>query len=141
MQKREIFWVIVLVALIGIYFYTHRPPKKEIQIVTTIRPTPGRRNGARALTIYVTLDNYYKLNSIVVTPLDEPTNALYHEMWHLVATNGSEPVKIFQYGENVQGMQPHLKGVKAEPLNPGERYQMVITAGKLKGTSKPFTTP
>ena len=140
MQKREIFWVTFLAALIGFYIYLHLPPKREIQIVTTIRPGP-RRTGTPSLLLYVTLDNYYKLNSIVVTPLDEPTNAVHHEMWHLVATNGSEPVKIFQYGETVQGMKPYLKGVKAEALIPGDRYQMVVTAGKLKGTSKPFTTP
>jgi hypothetical protein len=140
MQKREIFWVTFLAALIGFYIYLHLPTKREIQIVTTIRPGP-RRTGTPSLSLYVTLDNYYKLNSIVVTPLDEPTNAVHHEMWHLVATNGSEPVKIFQYGETVQGMKPYLKGVKPEPLIPGDRYQMVVTAGKLKGTSKPFTTP
>ena len=140
MQKRDIFWVTVLVALIGFYFYLHRAPKREIQIATTIRPVVGQRNGPPKLALYITLDNYYRLNSVLVTPLDEPTNAGHREMWHLVATNGSEPVKILQYGEYVAGMQPYLKGVKAESLIPGERYQIVVTAGKLQGKSPPFTT-
>jgi len=140
MQKRDKIWIGVLVAIIGVYIYMHRPQPQPIQISTSIRAMPRRRGSATTFPVYITLDKYYKLNSIIVRPLDEPTNSVHHEMWHMVATNGSEPVKMFTYGENVQGMQPNLKGVKPEPLIAGARYEVTVTSGKLKGTSKPFTT-
>lgn len=144
MQKREIGWIVVLLLVIGAYFYffSHWGEKREIQIFPSIRQLPRRAGNASIFPVWFTLDTSYRLTSIKVTALDSnPTNAVARVLWHLVSKNVSEPVKIFQYGQNIQGMEPDLKGVRPEPLVAGQKYVMEISAGPLKGVSKPFTAP
>jgi len=57
----------------------------------------------------------------------------------LVSADGSEPVKVFLYGQNIQGMTPYLPGVRAESLITNVPYRLEVTAGKRKG-STPFHT-
>ncbi len=149
MQKREIGWIVALLLVIGAYFYFfgHWGEKKEIQIFASIRQLPRRAGSAATFPIFFTLDNTYRLTSIKVTEANTSTNSTNATstgtriLWHLVSTNVSEPVKWFQYGQNIQGMQPDLKGVRPEPLVPGEKYVMEIAAGPIKGVSKPFVAP
>ena len=150
MQKREIAWIVALFVLIGAYihYFSHWGGKREIQVAATLRPilpTP-RRGGATAnapaFRLLFSLDIYYRLNSIEVTAVDSPdTNAANHVFWHLVSKTGSHPLKWFQYGQDIEGMEPDLKGVQPEPLVPGDKYRMEVTAGKLRGASLPFTIP
>jgi hypothetical protein len=146
MQKREIGWIVLLLLVIGAYFYFfgHWGEKKEIQIFVSIRQMPRRPGNAVTFPIYFTLDNTYRLTSIKVTELNSSTNSTNtakRVLWHLVSKNVSEPVKLFTYGQNLDGMEPDLKGVRPEPLVPGEKYIMEIAAGKLKGASSPFAAP
>jgi hypothetical protein len=141
MQKREIFWVVVLLLMIGAYlvFFSHRGGKKEIQIFASLRPVA--RGRARININYFTLDGDYKLTRLTVTELDTNSpNADKHILWSLVSKAGSTPVRIFQYGQNIPGMEQDPKGARPEALIPGEIYKMEVSAGKLKGASKPFTT-
>jgi hypothetical protein len=144
MQKREIGWIVVLLLVIAAYihFFSHWGEKREIQIFASIRQLPRRAGHASTFPVWFTLDDNYRLTSIKVTAVTgNNTNAVTHVLWHLVSKNVSEPVKLFQYGQNIQGMEPDLKGVRPEPLVPGEKYVMEISAGPLKGVSKPFTAP
>jgi hypothetical protein len=146
MQKREIGWIVLLLLVIGayFYFYGHWGEKKEIRIFTSIRQLPSRPGNAATFPIYFTLDNTYRLTSIKVTELNSNTNSTntaIHVLWHLVSKNVSEPIKWFQYGQNIDGMAPDLKGVRPEPLVPGEKYIMEVAAGPLKGASSPFVAP
>jgi hypothetical protein len=143
MRKREIGWIVVLLLVIGAYihYFSHWGEKKEIQIFASIRQLPRRTGNLSTMPVIFTLDQTYRLTSIKVTAVDsQHTNATEHILWHLVSQNVSEPVKYFTYGQNIQGLDPYLKGVRPEPLVPGEKYVMEITAGPLKGVSKPFTT-
>jgi len=111
-------------------------------VLASARPVARRGANASALRVIFTLDTYYKLTSIKVTEVDsQHTNAVEHILWNLVAKSGSAPVKVIQYPVNVQGMEPELKGVQPEPLVPGQKYRMEVTAGPLKGASQPFTVP
>ena len=76
MQKREITWIVVLLLLIGAYFYFfgHRGEKKEIQINVSVRPPLSRRGAAPVMLLYFALDNYYKLNSLKVIEVDSPAH-------------------------------------------------------------------
>jgi hypothetical protein len=147
MQKREIGWIVALLLVLGAYFYFfgHWGEKKEIQIFSSIRQLPRRAGSVATFPIYFTLDNTYRLTSIKVTEANtnstHSTNTATHVLWHLVSKSVSEPVKWFQYGQNIQGMEPDLKGVRPEPLVPGENYVVEIAAGVIKGTSKPFVAP
>lgn len=141
MQKREIFWVVVLLLMIGAYlvFFSHRDAGREIQIFPSLRPVARGRTHININ--YFTLDGDYKLTSLIVTEADTNIpSADRHILWHLVSKTGSTPVRIFQYGQNIQGMAPDPQGARPEPLIPGEVYKMEVSAGKLKGASKPFTT-
>ncbi|MGA2544309.1 MAG: hypothetical protein ABSG78_22385 [Verrucomicrobiota bacterium] len=144
MQKREIGWIVVLLLVIAAYihFFSHWGEKREIQIFASIRQLPRRAGNASTFPVWFTLDSTYRLTSIKVTEVaGKNTNAVAHLLWHLVSKNVSEPVKFFQYGQNIDGMEPDLKGVRPEPLVPGEKYVLEISAGPLKGVSKPFTAP
>jgi len=150
MQKREIAWIVVLLLLIGAYihYFTHWGETREIQVVASVRPMPPvrRRGGATAnpspFRLLFALDTYYRLTSIKVTEVDSlNTNAASHVLWHLVSKTGSPPIRMFQYAQNIEGMEPDLKGVQPDPLVPGEKYRMEVSAGKLKGASLPFAIP
>ena len=144
MQKREIGWIVVLLLVIAAYihFFSHWGETREIQIFASIRQLPRRAGNASTFPVLFTLDNSYRLTSIKVTALDSNhTNAVAHVLWHLVSKNVSEPVKYFYYGQTIGGMEPDLKGVRPEPLVSGEKYVMEISAGPLKGVSRPFTAP
>jgi len=144
MQKREIGWIVVLLLVIAAYihFFSHWGEKREIQIFASIRQWRCAAAIAFFLPVWFTLDSTYRLTSIKVTEVaGKNTNAVAHLLWHLVSKNVSEPVKFFQYGQNIDGMEPDLKGVRPEPLVPGEKYVLEISAGPLKGVSKPFTAP
>jgi len=146
MQKREIAWIVVLVLIVGacFYYFSHRGEKKEIQINVSARPpVPAPRRGAApVMLIYFTLDTYYRLNSLKVSEVDsQHTNTVEHATWRLVSKSGSAPVKIFQYGQALEGMEPYLPGVQPEPLVAGARYRFEVSAGRLHGVSKTFIFP
>lgn len=150
MKKREIAWIVALLLFLGAYihYFSHWGEKQEIQVVASVRPiTQPRRRGdatanAPAFRLLFALDKYYRLNSIEVTAMDSlNTNAAGQVFWHLVSKSGSLPLKMFQYAQNIEGMEPDLKGVQPDPLVPGEKYRIEVSAGKLKGVSLPFTIP
>ncbi|MGA2554677.1 MAG: hypothetical protein ABSG04_00175 [Verrucomicrobiota bacterium] len=144
MRRRETGWIVVLLLVVGayIYFFGHWGEKKVIQIFPSIRQLPRNTRNLSAFPILFTLDSTYRLTSIKVTQLDSThTNPGTHVLWYLVSKNVSEPVRYFYYGQNIQGMEPNLKGGRPEPLVTGEKYVMEISAGQVKGVSQPFTAP
>src|SRR5208283_77056 len=109
MRIREIFWFVVLLlaAWAYIHFFTNWGAKKEIKIIASVRPPAvlGRVGGRGVFPVLFQLDQEYKLTSLEATEVDtNNVKAPTHVLWHLVATNGSAPVKLFVYGQNPQGM-------------------------------------
>jgi hypothetical protein len=152
MQKREIAWIVVLLLVIGAYihYFGNWGEKKEIQVLATVRPPLQfrRRGGAAAATnaaayrILFTLDAPYKLTGLELTEVDRAhTNVEGRVLWHLVSQSNSPPVKMFQYGQTIKGLEPDLPGVQPDPLEPGGIYRMEVSAGSLKGASAPFMVP
>jgi hypothetical protein len=85
--------------------------------------------------------NPYKLTSLQVVEVNTNNpNAPDHVLWHLVSTNGSDPVKNFFYGANLPGMVPYLAGVTPEPLIPHVSYRLDLEAGLIKGSTTFQTT-
>ena len=95
----------------------------------------GVDSGTNFLVLFEML-NPYKLTSLKVIQVEtNKLNAPEHILWHLVSTNGSDPVKTFFYGRNIQGMASYLPGVNAEPLSPHVKYRLDLEAAdKLKGS-------
>ena len=152
MKKREIAWIVALLLLIGAYihYFSNWGEKREIQVVATIRPVmQGRRRGgvapntnAPVYRVLFALDTYYRLTSVAVSEVDKKNpNAMGRDLWHLVSTNSSPPMRTFTYGQAIQNMEPEIPEATPEPLTPGGIYRVEVSAGSLTGVSTPFTVP
>ena len=101
----------------------------------------GGADAGTNLPVLFELLNPYKLSSLKVVEVNTNTvKAEEHILWHLVSTNGSDPVKNFFYGANLQGMTPYLAGVTPEPLLPHVSYRLELEAGEIKGSTVFQTT-
>ena len=74
-----------------------------------------------------------KLTSVKVVVVGElTTNSFPHPIWHMVSDSNSVPTRGFLYGMDIPGMRPALAGVIAEPLDPSQKYRLLIEAGSVK---------
>ncbi|HUB86926.1 MAG TPA: hypothetical protein VMB22_03470 [Verrucomicrobiae bacterium] len=127
MKKRDIILIVLAVALAGIYvfFFTNwfKPDVLGIQ------------SSSRFGMVRFRLDRDCQLTELKVVPLDAwETNQMVLPVWHLVSTDGSDPINEFAYGERIEGMDPAVEGARPLPLQPGVKYRMFITVGKLTAT-------
>jgi hypothetical protein len=145
MRKKEIFWVLALL-LAGwayVHFFAHRVEKKNIVILFSLRPirNGGRPGNGAIFPVLFQLDGYYRLTSVeAVEVLTNNPTAPEHILWHLVSASGSDPIKVFTYGQDIHGMTPYLKEVRTESLVTNVPYRLELTAGKLKGNEIFHTT-
>ena len=127
------------VVLGGFSLYLNRDwfGKDDIHISHRSRPQRAgmfRRNRPTAANsatdpVLFGLEPKLKLKAVKVIPLtDIATNKYPHAIWHLVSESNSVPTKEFAYGAPIPGMHPALKGVSADPLEPGVQYRLVIEA-------------
>src|SRR5581483_5759364 len=104
-----------------------------IQISHTTRPE-RTRTGESAPRLMFSLGQDYELTEVKVVPLagwqNNPQTA---PLWHLVSDQGSDDINRFAYGEKISGMDPAVEGAMPEPLQPGVKYLLLVTAGKDKG--------
>jgi hypothetical protein len=90
------------------------------------------------------LNRKVKLTSVkVVLASDIQTNEYPHAIWNLVSDSNSIPVRDFIYGAPIRGMRLAVKGVPADPLQPGVNYRLLIEAGSDKAEHDfvPVPTP
>lgn len=140
MRKKEIILIAVLLLLGWFYVrhFTNWFVKKEISIISSLRPAPG----APVLNVIFKLDGDYKLTKVKVIPYDEnfkpqPTTPA----WDLVADSNSAPTRMFIYGRPIPGMKPALKGTHPEPLDPNVIYRVEVAAGEVTGAVDFRTKP
>jgi hypothetical protein len=132
MQKREIFWIAVLLSVAGAYyhFFGGRSGPKPFSIHASLRPS--RRTESPVYPVYFTLNDDLKITSIKVVPLDDGEVAPGTvPSWNLVSESNSVPTRAFFYGQNIKGMKPALANVQTETLTPGVIYRITLSAGKL----------
>ena len=132
--------VAVAVVLGGFSLYLNRDwfMPDRIQIYHRSRPMrvrPGRSADLPAYTpVFFGFLFKLKLTDIkVVAVSDLETNKYPHVVWHLLSDSNSLPTKGFVYGGNVPGMRPAMKGVAADPLEPGVKYRLLVEAHSKKG--------
>jgi hypothetical protein len=134
MRKKEIIWLGVLLILgcAYIHYFTNWFEKGQIGIGASLRP--NRRAGGDPFMVVFTLNDAYNLNNLKVLPLDgDKFNPDAIPVWQLVSSSNSVATRAFRYGQPIRGMKPALKGVHPDPLTPGAKYRLIVTAGDLTG--------
>jgi hypothetical protein len=138
MTKKNIF-LLLAVVLLGVLSYSlnkDRFRSESTQIShRSIPPRGAQRPGAKnpANTVVFLANKKLKLTSVkVVLVSDAATNKYPHSIWTLVSDSNSVPVKQFVYGALIPGMRLAVKGVGADPLQPGENYRLLIEASAEK---------
>jgi hypothetical protein len=131
-------WPLIAVALVlglvYVCFFTSWFRPQTIQIAHTSRNlrSRGRPDAPPALTFALNLP--FKLTEIKVVPLAKwQADPQVLPVWHLVPDSDPEPVKIFMYGQHLDGLKPAVPGAHAEPLQPEVVYRLFVTAGKARG--------
>jgi hypothetical protein len=135
MTKKQ--WMLVALAVVlggfSLYLNRDRFAKENIHIFhRSLPPRPSRRNRPSAANsdtdpVLFGFDTKLKLKVVKVIPLsDMATNKFPHAIWHLVSESNSVPTKEFSYGAPISGMHSALKGVTADPLEPGVQYRLFI---------------
>jgi hypothetical protein len=162
MNNRKIYWILGIVLVACLFYLLHgREADPRIKVIASLRPPmagvprgarrgggarnganrggPGRSGGADGGTNFLVLFemlNPSQLTSVKVTEVvTNESHPLEHILWHLVSTNGSNPIKTFFYGQNIDGMGSYLPGVNVEPLLPHVAYRLDLQAGKIKGSA------
>jgi hypothetical protein len=141
MTKKQITFVVVAVALIGLCLYIRRDwfARDKIQIYHRLVQTRSISRRARPANapdltpIFFGFDRKLKLTSIKVFPVSEIEAGKYpHPVWEMISDSNAVPTMGFVYGMNVPGMKPAVEGATADPLEPGVAYRLIIEAGPLK---------
>jgi hypothetical protein len=117
-------------------FFTNWFKPGTIKIYHVTRPTSFARQTRREASPPITfgLDSDYKLTEIKAVLLAEwQTNHDVLPVWHLVSDSDPEPVKLFIYGQPINGMKPAVPGAQPQPLQPNVAYRLFVTAGKARG--------
>lgn len=143
MQKREIVWIAVLVALGATYyhFFSGRFAQKPITIHASLRPS--RRSDSDVYPVYFTLNDDMKLTSVKVVELEDDgqVNPGTTPAWNLVTESNSAPTRAFFYGQHIKGMKSALANVQPDPLTAGVVYRLTVSAGKMTATKDFKTEP
>jgi hypothetical protein len=141
-------WLLIFVALVlaGVYVvkFTDWFKPKIIHITSTKlrinrfrNPRFFTKTSADLATIPVAFkfERSYNLTELKVVALDEwLTNKNCLPFWHLIADTNSVPSPLlFTYGQDLSGMKSYVPGARAEPLQPGVKYRLFVTAGSAKG--------
>jgi len=144
MTKKNVVVIALIILLGGLSLYLNRDwfASEEIHISHRsisprhwFKPASRVKTAAKAAANPVTffLNRKVKLTSVkVVLAADIQTNEHPHAIWNLVSDSNSVPVRDFIYGTTIRGMRLAVKGVPADPLQPGVNYRVLIQAGSDK---------
>ena len=140
MTKNNLLLILCAVALAAVYviWFTDWFHPKTVKIFHTSRNLRlnyqrGQRGGPLQNLIFG-VSRPVQMTELKVVAQDAfQTNKNILPVWHLVSDSNSVPVKTFFYGQNIGGMHPALKGVRADALETNVPYLMLISAGKIKG--------
>ena len=143
MQKREILWIAVLLAVGAAYyhFFGGRYGPKPLSVHASLRP--ARHGEADVFPVYFTLNDDVKLTSIKVVTLDDDgqVDKAIVPSWNLVSDSTSVPTRAFFYGQDIKGMKPALTNTHPDPLTAGVIYQITLSAGKQTASLNFKTEP
>ncbi len=137
MTKKNLllFLLVAGLALVYAIWFTDWFQTKTVHISSTSRNLRANQSDGPGGNLIFVLRPEARLKEIKVVALDAlNTNKDAVPVWHMVSESNSVPLKIFTYGQHINGMHAALKGVRPEPLETNVTYRMFITAaGKIKG--------
>lgn len=119
MNKKSWFLVGVAVALGACYviFFTNWFRSKHILIA----------HNERFGRVLFTLGRQYELTSIKVVSVSAlQSNKYALPVWELKSDSHSIPIKLFSYGQRIQGMKPAVENTRPEPLEQGTVYRLFV---------------
>jgi hypothetical protein len=120
-----LIFVAVVLAAVSCYLWFDSMPPSKIQIAYRIIPTGNTG------TIVFYLDPAYPMTRIkVMTAADAQSNPHPHALWEIVPETKPVTKTQFVYGESIPGMKPFIPGSKAEALDPGTKYFLLVNFAK-----------
>ena len=125
MNKKSWFLVLVAVALCVCYviFFTNWFKPKHILIA----------DNERFGLVVFTLGQQYELKSLKVVSVSALSSNKYAlPVWELKSDTHSMPIKLFSYGQRIQGMKPAVENTRPIPLDHGTVYRLFIEASGIK---------
>jgi hypothetical protein len=125
MNKKSWFLILVAVVLTICYviYFTNWFRSKPILVADTERF--GR--------VLFNLGQPYELTSLKVVSVSALSSNKYAlPVWELKSDTHSAPIKLFSYGQHIQGMKPAVADTRPEPLDHGTVYRLFIQAGGRK---------
>lgn len=111
---------------------------EDIQIYHRSSPRPAQAKRrfdpqASIAPLLFGFDRKLKLTEVKVIPVHVLlTNKYPHPVWHMISESNSMPVKSFGYGGRIPGMHPSIPNAMPDPLVPGQKYRLFISAGHQK---------
>jgi len=127
----------IVAAILYVIVYGDRFRRASIQISHTHERTIRRAAANARVTPHpeFVLDQPYRLTAVKVVVLDPSgVKAVGSPVWHLVTQSNSNPVTVFRYGANINGMRPAETNTRALPLTNNLHYRLLVEAGKTKGS-------
>ncbi|MEY4385351.1 MAG: hypothetical protein RLY20_634 [Verrucomicrobiota bacterium] len=143
MNKKQLFVAVAILALAGVAGYMLKDWLKPtpIQIECVIRRSqPARRpqnafnapSGKPGYNVTFAFSQKVSLTSVKVVSVDDAaTNKYPHAFWNLVCASNPVPTKALVYGGWARGLQPSVKGLTADQLEPGKSYRILVQAGSM----------
>src|SRR5271156_3671750 len=97
MQKKDVTWVLVLAALIGLSVWFNRGHFAKEQMVINPSLRPARRADATVWPVFFALNDDFRLTSVKVIPFKgDKFDPLGLAVWHLVSDSNSAPTRAFR---------------------------------------------
>ena len=143
MSKKTIGLILFTVVLGAVYLYYFTDFFSSPVVQISFRPRMDRSRDSKEISYSgsFSFDTKCRLTEIKVVPVAElETNKYAHAVWHLIADKPSAPTKGLVYGEPIKGMKPKVPKMKAQPLQPGTKYRIILEAGDRRG-EKDFDVP
>ena len=125
MNKKSWFLILVAVVLVACYviYFTKWFRSRPILIADTERF--GR--------VLFTLGEPHELTSLKVVSVSALSSNKYAlPVWELKSDTHSEPIKLFSYGQRIQGMKPAVENTRPLPLDHGTVYRLFIETAGIK---------
>lgn len=136
MAKKPTVLLTLLLMAGGVLLYFNKDwfKRRPIQISHRFHAFGGRfDNGGGEAPLLFEFDRQLKLTSVKVVAVCEiQTNKFPHALWAMVSESNSVPTRGFLYGMDIPGMRRVFKEVSAEPLDPDQKYRLLVEAGSLK---------